>query len=236
MKYRTLNIITLLSALMLLLPSLCKSHEINEDTIEKIIQKFIVNNPDLIRSSLDNHKVNLEKQNIQKAINALKKIKNPGIFQKNANITIYEFFDYNCGYCKSVLKVILETLAEDKKINFVFVEYPILSQESYIASIAALASTKQGLYNDFHSSFMSLKGRISEEEIYNIAKKTGLNVEQLKIDMKNSKIKNQLLQNREIAKLLNLNGTPAFIIGDIIYPGALNKSNLKTMIKNFRES
>ena len=50
------------------------------------------------------------------------------------------------------------------------------------------------------------------------------------------KIKNQLLQNREIAKLLNLNGTPAFIIGNIIYPGAINKNNLKTMIKNFRES
>ena len=171
MKNKNLNIITLLSALMLLLPSLCKSHEIKEDTIEKIIQKFIVNNPDLIRSSLDNHKVNLEKQKIQKAINALKIIKNPGIFQKNANITIYEFFDYNCGYCKSVLKVVLETLAEDKKINFVFVEYPILSQESYIASIAALASKKQGLYNDFHSSLMSLKGRISEKEIYKIAKK-----------------------------------------------------------------
>lgn len=236
MKNKNLNIITVLSALILLLPSLCKSHEIKEDTIEKIIQKFIVNNPDLIRSSLDNHKINLEKQKIQKAINALKIIKNPGVFQKNANITIYEFFDYNCGYCKSVLKVVLETLAEDKKLNFVFVEYPILSQDSYIASIAALASKKQGLYNDFHSSLMSLKGRISEKEIYKIAKKTGLNLEQLKIDMKNPEIKNQLLQNREIAKLLNLNGTPAFIIGDIIYPGAINKNNLKTMIKNFRES
>ena len=142
MKNKNLNIITVLSALILLLPSLCKSHEIKEDTIKKIIQKFIINNPDLIRSSLDNHKINLKKQKIQKAINALKIIKNPGIFQKNANITIYEFFDYNCGYCKSVLKVVLEILAEDKKINFIFVEYPILSQDSYIASIAALASKK----------------------------------------------------------------------------------------------
>ena len=77
---------------MLLLPSLGKSHEIKEDTIKKIIQKFIINNPDLIRSSLDNHKINLEKQKIQKAINALKIIKNHGVFQKNANITIYNFY------------------------------------------------------------------------------------------------------------------------------------------------
>ena len=184
----------------------------------------------------DNYKINFERQKFKNAIKDLKKIENPSIFQKNADITIYEFFDYNCGYCKSVFNVIKETLSEDKNINFVFVEYPILSQESYTASIAALASKKQGLYNDFHSSLMSLKGRISEKEIYKIAKKTGLNVEQLKIDMKNPEIKNQLLQNREIAKLLNLNGTPAFIIGDIIYPGAINKNNLKTIIKNFRES
>ena len=236
MKNKNLNSITLLSALILLLPSLCKSHEVKEDIVETIIQKFIINNPDLIQSSLDNHKINLEKQKIKKAINALKIIENPAIFHKDANITIYEFFDYNCGYCKSVLKVVLETLAEDKKINFVFVEYPILSKESYIASVAALASKKQGLYNDFHSSLMSLKGRISEKEIYNVAKKTGLNVEQLKVDMNNPKINKQLIRNSEIAKQLNLNGTPAFIIGDIIYPGALDKNNLNIMIKNFRES
>jgi len=72
MKNKNLNIITLLSALMLLLPSLCKSHEIKEDTIEKIIQEFIVNNPDLIQSSLDNHKINQKKKKIKKAINELK--------------------------------------------------------------------------------------------------------------------------------------------------------------------
>ena len=235
-KNETFNIITLLITLMFLFPFPSNSHEIKEDTIEKIIQNFLVNNPELIRSTLDNYKINLEKKIFKNTLRKLKKIKNPGIFQKNATITIYEFFDYNCGYCKSVLKVVLETLAEDKKLNFVFVEYPILSQDSYIASKAALASKKQGLYNDFHSSLMSLKGRISEKEIYKIAKKTGLNLEQLKIDMKNPETKNQLLQNREIAKFLGLNGTPAFVIGDILYPGAIDKNKLKKMIKNFRES
>jgi protein-disulfide isomerase len=135
-----------------------------------------------------------------------------------------------------VLKVIQETLSEDKNINFIFVEYPILSQESYTTAIAALASKKQGLYNEFHSSLMSLRGKINEKQIFNTAKNIGLNLEQLKIEMKKPEIKNQLLQNRQIAKSLGLNGTPAFIIGNIIYPGAIDKDKLKKMIKSFRES
>ena len=83
---------------------------------------------------------------------------------------------------------------------------------------------------------MNLRGRISENEIFKTAKKVGLDIEQLKIEMNNPEIKNQLLQNREIAKLIGLNGTPAFIIGDIIYPGAIDKVKLKKMIKKFRES
>ena len=82
---------------------------------------------------------------------------------------------------------------------------------------------------------MNVKGRINEDVIFKIAKKIGLNVNQLKIDMKSQEIENKLTKNREIAKLLNLNGTPAFIVGDIIYPGALQKSNLKQIIKSFRE-
>ncbi|MDC6451541.1 DsbA family protein [Alphaproteobacteria bacterium] len=235
-KNESISIIILLITLIFLFPIPSHSHEIKKDEIEKIIKKFLVNNPELITYTLENYKINLEKQKFKNAVKTLEKIKNPGIFQKNATITIYEFFDYNCVYCKSVLKVVLETLSEDKNINFVFVEYPILSQQSYTTSIAALASRKQGLYNEFHSSLMSLRGKISENKIFNTAKKIGLDIEQLKVEMNNPEIKDQLLKNRKIAKLLDLNGTPAFIIGDIIYPGAIDKEKLKKMIKNFRES
>ena len=236
MRKETIGAMSILIALIFLFPASSKSHNIEENKIEKIIKKFLVNNPELIRSTLDNYKSNLKKQEFKNTIKALKKIKNPGVFQKNADITIYEFFDYNCGYCKAVLKTVQETLAEDKNINFIFVEYPILSHESYTTAIAALASKKQGLYNEFHASLMSLRGRIGKNEIFKTAKNIGLNIEQLKIEMNNPEIKKQLLQNREIAKTLDLNGTPAFIIGDIIYPGAIDKDKLKTMIKNSRKS
>ena len=212
------------------------SHEINKDKIETIIKDFLINNPAFIKSTLDDYKISLENKKKQNAINSLKNIENPGIFQKQADITIYEFFDYNCGYCKSVVKTIMDVLSEDKKVNFVFVEFPILSQQSYFAAKAALASKNQDLYNKFHLSLMTIKGRVNKEKVFSTAKEIGLDIDQLKIDMNNPEIEQQLAKNREIAKLLNLNGTPAFIIGDIIYPGALNLNKLKEIIKQFRES
>ncbi len=211
------------------------SHEIKKEEVEKIVKNYLIQNPELIQSTLDDYKKTVETNKKNDAITLLRDIKNPGFFNENSDITIYEFFDYNCGYCKSVVEPIMDIISEDTKVDFVFVEFPILSQNSYIAATAALASEKQGLYNDFHLSLMKKRGRITEDVIFNIAEKTGLNINQLKIDMRSKEIENKLKKNRDVAKLLNLNGTPAFIIGDIIYPGALQKSNLKQMIKNFRE-
>ena len=226
-------ILVFTSFFLIVLPSY--SHEIKKEEIERIIKNYLIKNPKIIKSTLDDYKKTAEKNKKNNAIKLLKEVNNPGIYKESSDITIYEFFDYNCGYCKSVVKTIMDVMSEDKKINLVFVELPILSQNSYIAATAALASEKQGLYNDYHLSLMSVKGRINEDVIFKIAKKTGLNINQLKIDMKKLEIENKLTKNREIAKLLNLNGTPAFIVGDIIYPGALQKSDLKQIIKSFRE-
>ena len=224
----------LISFFLIISPS--HSHEINKDNIDTIIKKFLKKNPELLKSTLDNYKVSLENQKKQHAINLLKDVNNPGVFSKQADITIYEFFDYNCGYCKSVVKTIMDVLYEDKKVNFVFVEFPILSQQSYFAAKAALASKNQDLYNKFHLSLMTIKGRVNEEKVFSTAKKIGLDIDQLKKDINSPEIEQQLVKNREIAKLLGLNGTPAFIIGNIIYPGALNSNNLTKLIKQYRES
>ena len=232
---QTIQIIILVFTSFFLIVFPSYSHEINIEEIETIIKNYLIKNPKIIKSTLDDYKKTAEINKKNNAIKLLRDIENPGIYNENSDITIYEFFDYNCGYCKSVVKTIMDVMSEDKKINLVFVELPILSQNSYIAATAALASEKQGLYNDYHLSLMSVKGRINEDVIFKIAKKTGLNINQLKIDMKNPEIENKLTKNREIAKLLNLNGTPAFIVGDIIYPGALQKNDLKQIIKSFRE-
>lgn len=235
MKKIILNTLSIFSIIFIFaLPS--HANQMSQEKIELIIENFLIKNPQLLRSVLDNYKKNTELEKKKNAIESLKSLKNPGIFQKNADVTIYEFFDYNCGYCKSVVKTIMETISEDKRINVVFVEFPILSQESYTAAVAALASQKQNLYNKFHLSLMKIRGKVDNEKVFKTANEIGLDIQKLKIDMNNSDIAKRLSQNREIAKILNLNGTPAFIIGDVIYPGALTKENLKEIIKKVRES
>ena len=235
MKKKILNTLSIFSIIFIFaLPS--HANQMSQEKIEQIIENFLIKNPQLLRSVLDNYKKDTELEKKKNAIESLKSLKNPGIFQKNADVTIYEFFDYNCGYCKSVVKTIMETISEDKRINVVFVEFPILSQESYTAAVAALASQKQNLYNKFHLSLMKIRGKVDNEKVFKTANEIGLDIQKLKIDMNNSDIAKRLNQNREIAKILNLNGTPAFIIGDVIYPGALTKENLKEIIKKVRES
>ena len=83
---------------------------------------------------------------------------------------------------------------------------------------------------------MNIRGRIDEDKIFETAKNIGLNIDKLKNDMLNPSIQNILDKNREVAKRLGLNGTPAFIIGDIIYPGAIKKSGLQEIIYNYRKN
>ena len=210
--------------------------KIEQNKIEVIIKKFLLNNPELIKSTLENYEISQEIKKKRNAIELLNISNNPRLLQKNADITIFEFFDYNCGYCKSVVKLLLDTINEDKKINLVFVEFPILSEDSYTASLAALAAEKQNLYSQFHISLMKVRGRINEKQIFKTAKEVGLDINKLKLDMENPDIQLVLKTNREVAKLLKLNGTPAFIIGDVIYPGAIKKDQLKKAIKLYRKS
>ncbi|MDC1133787.1 DsbA family protein [Alphaproteobacteria bacterium] len=210
--------------------------KIEQNKIEVIIKNFLLNNPELIKSTLENYEISQEIKKKRNAIELLNISNNPRLLQKNADITIFEFFDYNCGYCKSVVKLLLDTINEDKKINLVFVEFPILSEDSYTASLAALAAGKQNLYSQFHISLMKVRGRINEKQIFKTAKEVGLDINKLKLDMENPDIQLILKTNREVAKLLKLNGTPAFIIGDVIYPGAIKKDQLKKAIKLYRKS
>ena len=236
-KYKKL-IQVLFSILLLFLinTNFAYADKIEQNKIEVIIKKFLLNNPELIKSTLENYEISQEIKKKQNAIELLNISNNPRLLQKNADITIFEFFDYNCGYCKSVVKLLLDTINEDKKINLVFVEFPILSEDSYTASLAALAAEKQNLYSQFHISLMKVRGRINEKQIFKTAKEVGLDINKLKLDMENPDIQLILKTNREVAKLLKLNGTPAFIIGDVIYPGAIKKDQLKKAIKLYRKS
>ncbi len=154
------------------------------------------------------------------------------------NVTIVEFFDYRCGYCKRVFPAIQELLKADGNIRYVFKEFPILGPESRVASRAALAVWNQDRdkYMAFHTALMSARGSLSEKRVLSIAADTGLDVAKLKAGMADPAIDQALAKTHALARALNINGTPAFVIGDNLIPGAIDIATLKHLVSQVRGS
>ena len=206
------------------------AHELKKDEVNSLINNFILKNPQVIEKALQ--KLNLErsKNNFEIALTELRKIPNPKLSSTNSDVTIYEFFDYNCGYCKSVMQNIFNIYKKDKKVEIVFVEYPILSNSSLSAAKASLAARNQKKYFEFHSKLMKHTGKIDDKLLLSFAKDLKIDTKKLKSDYSNEKLMLIINKNREIANRLNLRGTPAFVIGNKIYPGAMSEKDIEEAI------
>ena len=136
------------------------------------------------------------------------------------DVTVVEFFDYNCGYCKRGFPDVAKLLENDTKVRVVFRELPILSQGSEEAARVAIAANMQGKYWEFHSRMIAHKGQANEASAMKIAEKAGLDMDRIKADMKSEKVDAEIKKVRELAQTLNVNGTPHFIVGNRSIPGA----------------
>lgn len=156
----------------------------------------------------------------------------------DGDVTVIEFFDYHCGYCKRVLPTVRALLDGDPGIRIVYKEYPILGPASVLAARAALASLRQdaGKYRVFHETMMASKARLNERRILDIAEEAGLDPDRLKADMKDPEIEGIIQRNLALADSLGINGTPTFIIGDTIIPGAVDLDTLRSLIAEARSS
>ena len=152
------------------------------------------------------------------------------------DVTVVEFFDYSCGYCKMAQEVLKKYMAEEKNVRFVYKELPILGDASIYASKAALASVSQGKYVAFHEAMMEAKERLTEDSIKKIAKDVGLDVAKLTKDMESDKIKAMISANQDLAADIGARGTPAFVIGEKLYPGALSPEQLKEAVDEVRKA
>jgi protein-disulfide isomerase len=159
----------------------------------------------------------------------------PSIGPANASVTIVEFFDYRCPYCKRVAPDIASLLASDPDLRIVYKEFPILGPESLMASKAALAAQRQGKYREMHEALISQKGELTNEQILALAQGAGLDVERLKTDMEDPAITDQLKQVHALAQALNIDGTPAFLFGPHFVGGAVSIDRMKQLIQQARE-
>ena len=217
------------------------SSNMDRAEIEQIVREYITENPQIIEDAL----VALgEQQRAEAAAAAKTAIKvhkdklyslasDPFIGPADAKVTVVEFFDYRCGYCKRSVDTIQAIPAEyDGKVRVVFKELPIFGGISETAALAALAAGKQGKYNDLHVALMNLKSNddLTEKRIDSIAKDIGINVQKMRADMKSMEIQKQLSDMKDLGRALDVGGTPGFFVGETHIEGA-DMAKLNAAIK-----
>jgi protein-disulfide isomerase len=151
------------------------------------------------------------------------------------DVTIVEFFDYNCPYCRAAAPMLAEAMAADPGIRLVHKEWPILGPGSDFAALAALASARQGRYQDFHQAMMAYSGQINEASTLEIARDIGIDLEQLRRDLEDPDIRAELDRNYALSGTLRVTGTPTFVIGDEIVRGLVDIATLRQYIAEARQ-
>lgn len=211
--------------------------------IEGIIHDYLIHNPDVLIEAIREAEDKLNREADAKAATVLSDRRSE-IFDDPAtpvggnpqgDVTIVEFFDYRCPYCKQVLPSLQILLKEDHKLRFVYKEMPVLGPPSVTAAHAALAAQRQGKYEAFHNAMMATKGQITDDTVYKVAGSVGLDVDRLKQDMSAPEIGQSLKTNLALADALNIRGTPGFIVGEHIVPGAIDLDALRKMVAEARK-
>ncbi len=205
--------------------------EFNSDQkteIEDIVRKYLLANPEIfleIQAELEKRMAKAEEERLKKSIgeNAdflYRRADAPMAGNADGDVTVVEFFDYNCGYCKRSYKQVASLIEKDPKVKVVFLEFPILSKGSEEAAKVALAARKQGKYWEMHGGLLQHRGRADKAAALRIAKKLGLDMERLVEDMESDVVKAEINAVSELAKKMGVNGTPHFLVGDRSIPGA----------------
>jgi protein-disulfide isomerase len=210
--------------------------------MESIIKDYLLANPDLLRDmgQLLEQKEKLAEEGQRKGAlvsNADQIFRDGTDFiagNPNGKVTMVEFFDYNCGWCKKGFPEVLALIESDKDLKFVMKEFPIFGGDSDYAAQAAIAASKQGKYWDLHVAMMSHEGKITKEAVDELAGAQGLDMARLKKDMESPETAGILERNHNLAQSLAINGTPAFIIDDRLVPGYLPQAELASAINDVR--
>jgi protein-disulfide isomerase len=238
---RLLLALTLLICFGLSIPAFAENF--TKEQIEKIVQDYIMKNPKVLIDSVNAY--GQAQQQEDEAQSNDQVLKNKDWLLKNKNhaeagnpkgdVTIVEFFDYNCGYCKKAFSDIVTLLKEDKNIRLVFADIPILGSSSLEVAHWSLASSKQGKYFEFHSALMNHHGAFDETTLSDYAKKAGLDVEKLKKDKAAPDIQAIVQDNIKMSGVMGISGTPAFVVGDQVIRGYVGLDGLRQAVQEARK-
>jgi protein-disulfide isomerase len=208
------------------------------DVADAAIERYIRAHPEVLEQSLQAMEAKREAEQKERQKVALKTKQDellhdpasPVSGNPKGEITVIEFYDYRCGFCKRAASAVTELQKVDPRVRVVYKDLPILGEPSELAAKAALASQAQGRHQAFHEALLASHADMTKESILKIAAKTGLNAKRLEADMADPKWKAVIQKNRALARELGISGTPGFIVGNELVPGALDLNGLKELI------
>jgi protein-disulfide isomerase len=217
--------------------------DVQKTEIQTIIRQFLVEKePETIMKAVEVIKQREQNQQKEASKQGLERNKarlyddanSPVLGNPKGDVTIVEFYDYSCGYCKVAHPTLQDLLEKDKNVRYIAKEFPILGEGSVIAARAALASVKQKKFAEMHDALMNFRGQYTEAGVMDIAQKVGLDTAKLKTDMASKAVDDMIAENRKLGNDVGVRGTPMFIIGGEVNPGALDAEGLKKAVANAR--
>src|SRR5210317_2073300 len=208
--------------------------------LDKNLKEFIQNNPkfiiDVLRKYQDKqNKIEQEKisqQNNSNIINLNLFDNSMIVGNKNATKIIYEFIDYNCGYCLKFHDQVLSVLNEDQNTKLVIMQMPILGDNSFTFSKIAVAANFQNKFEEVHNYLYSSDRKSKMADILGDLFLMNIDIAQLEKDMNSEKVSNVILSHEQFVNKFKFNGTPAIIIGDTIIPGYIEKDKILEILEN----
>ena len=201
---------------------------LQEKQVVDIVHNYLTKNPEILvemTTELDKRQAADQAEKQQKLIsdNANAMFRSPLAFvagNPDGDVSVVEFFDYNCGYCRRALTDVVKLTNDDGKVRLVLKELPIFGDDSEAAAKIALAADKQGKYFEMHQKLFTEPGKADKEKALRIAGELGLDTAQLEKDMADPEVQRSLDEAKELAQKLGLQGTPLYLIGDRVIPGA----------------
>lgn len=202
--------------------------DMSQGEFEQRVRNYLLAHPEVVGEAFNRLEAKQSEQDAAAAQSALKARTaevlhdpdSPVSGNTSGEVTLVEFFDYNCPYCRVMVPLIAQAEAADPWLRIVDKEFPILGSGSVFAAKAALAANKQGKYVAFHRALYQVRGPVDEAKVLEVAKSVGLDVERMKTDVQDAAIAGALDKNGKLGQLLNITGTPGFVIGDLITTGA----------------
>ena len=202
--------------------------------VEEIVEKYLMAHPEVIQRALAAQQ-DSEAKAAQAKVTATLSSKKSELFNNpddmvlgnpQGDVTLVEFFDFRCGFCKRAHTTLDQLLAEDKNVRLVLKQFPILGPDSMAATKAALAAARQGKYKEFHHQVFALD-QVNANAMNDIARGLGLDMERFEKDQVDPSLVKSVVDTAALAEALGIQGTPNFVLGNRVISGAMDLNSLK---------